>query len=338
MCHIYLNRLNTYNLSGDNSMKKAILPLAIASLFSAAAFADVVVYGKGNVSFQNADEGDNSQLEVVSNASRIGIKGGEEISSSLKAIYQFEYQTEVDDGSGSSGTFAQRNIYVGLQGSAGTIMGGKFDTPTKVAQEKIDLFNDLEGDLGYLVAGETRASNIVQYVTPASWGAIAVNVATVAAETATGDDGVSVSFTYTTPELYLALATESNATAQDMDITRLVGRYTAGALQLGAMFEQSSFADMDADAWLVSAKINANDKLAFKAQYGDTGLDVKVGTGVNAVVVDGTKGQLSLGVDYYLSKNTTVYGYYTQETADNESVNAVEMDDNWLGMGLELKF
>jgi len=313
-------------------MKKALLPLALASLFPLSAMADVVVYGKGNVSFQNANEADESQLELVSNASRIGLKGSEEISSGLKAIYQFEYQTEVDDGSGSSGTFGQRNIYVGLQGSAGTIMGGKFDTPTKTAQEKIDLFNDLEGDLSYLVLGETRASNIVQYVTPAM-GGLAANVALVTAEAGeNADDGVSASITYTGSSFYLALASETDVSAQELDVTRLVGRFNLGSVQLGAMYEQASIADLDSDAWLVSAKLSATEKLAYKVQYGNAGLEVVA----QNVVVDVDRNQLSVGFDYALTKNTTLFGYYTAESADVESTEVA--DDNWVGLGLDLKF
>lgn len=319
-------------------MKKTLLALAIASLLPAAAFAEVTVYGKANVSVQNADEADESNLELVSNASRIGVKGGEDINSGLKAIYQFEYQTEVDDGAGgaSNQTFTQRNIFVGLQGTGGTIIGGNFDTPVKVAQEKVDLFNDLEGDIAYLVDGETRAKNILQYTTPMSWGAFAVNVAGVAAENNNLDDGVSTSFTYTTPALYLALAAEQDVSAQAMDVVRVVGRYTFSAVQLGALYERSSVdvgtEDLDSDAWLISAKYNANDKIALKAQYGDAGMDVIN----NAVIADAGGESLSLGVDYLLSKNTTLFGYYTQETADIESTEVA--DDKWIGVGMDFKF
>ena len=323
-------------------MKKSLLALLIASVIPAAAFADVVVYGKANVSVQNADEAEESKLELVSNASRIGVKGSEEINSGLKAIYQFEYQTEVDDGAGGSSnqTFTQRNIYVGLQGSGGTIIGGHFDTPVKTAQEKVDLFNDLEGDINYLVDGETRSKNIVQYTTPASWGAFAINIAGVAAENNAADDGVSASVTYTTPAFYVALAAEQDVSAQTMDILRLVGRYTVGSVQLGALFEQSSVSasvagtavDLDSDAWLLSAKYNATDKFALKAQYGDAGMDVTAG----GLVVDAGGDSLSLGADYLLSKNTTLFGYYTQETAEVDSDEVV--DDNWIGVGIDLKF
>lgn len=319
-------------------MKKSLLALVIASTLPMAAMADVVVYGKANVSLQNADEADESQIELVSNASRIGVKGDEEIYSGLKAIYQFEYQTEMDDGNTSSNqTFSQRNIYVGLQGNFGTVIGGLFDTPTKTAQEKIDLFNDLEGDIAYLVDGETRAKNIVQYTTPTFADAFAVNVAFVAAEAGEeADDGIASSLTYTTTNLYAAIAFEQDVTGQGLDIARLVGRYTMGQLQLGALFEQSSFdeanEEYDADAWLVSAKYNATDKVALKVQYGDAAIDVTE-EGIDAEL-DGES--LSLGVDYLLSKNAMVFAYYTEETADEDSVEL--MDDSWLGVGMELKF
>lgn len=310
-------------------MKKTVLALAIASLFPLAAMAEVTVYGKANVSLQNADEADESTIELVSNASRIGLKGGEAISDSLKVIYQFEYQTEVDDGATSSGqTFGQRNIYVGLQGTGGTVIAGNFDTPTKTSQEKIDLFNDLEGDINFTVLGDTRAKNIVQYTTPASLGAFAANVAYVSVENPDLDDGISASFTYTASAFYAAVAFEQDVTAQGLDLLRLVGRYTFAQFQLGALYEQGSTDDVDTDGWIVSAKYSATDALAFKVQYGDGAMDDDVS--------EVTSDSLSLGVDYVLSKNTTLFGYYTQEKADEDSDEL--KDDNWFGVGIDFKF
>lgn len=318
-------------------MKKALLPLVIAAAaLPLSALAEVTVYGKANVSLQNADEAEESAIELVSNASRIGLKGSEEINSSLKAIYQFEYQTEVDDGNNGGQTFGQRNIYVGLQGTGGTIMGGKFDTPVKVLQEKVDLFNDLEGDIAFLLDGETRANNIVQYTTPLFADAFAINVAHVSSETPDVDDGKSVSLTYTTPAFYLGAATEQDVTAVGLDVSRIAARVTFGAVQLGVLYENSEAEDVDyeADGWLVSAKLNATDNLAFKAQYGDAGVDSFDEDLLAIIESEGM--QLNLGVDYLLSKNTTVFAYYTQESVDVESTEVA--DDKWLGVGLELKF
>ena len=323
-------------------MKKTLLALVIASVLPAAAFADVTVYGKANVSLQSTDEvplsnangnqADGSKVELLSNASRIGVKGGEEVNSMLKVIYQFEYQTEVDDGSGSNGqTFAQRNIYLGLQGVAGTIMGGHFDTPTKVAQEKVDLFNDLEGDITSIFKGEIRASNIVQYVTPTFGGGFSGSVAYVTEEN-NGSTGTSASFGYNSPVFYVGVAADTDVEAEGVDLIRLVGRLTLGAFQFGLLGEsyENETTGADEDGVLGSAMWNITDKWALKAQYGDS--DVRWIDGETA----------SLGLDYKMTKNATLYGYYTM--VENGMPDAVEptvdsyRDDDYFGIGLDYKF
>ncbi len=329
-------------------MKKTLLAVTLASLFPLAAMADVVVYGKANVSLQSTDEAnyssangnqaDGSKVELLSNASRIGVKGGEEVNSKLKVIYQFEYQTEVDDGTNGSQTFGQRNIYLGLQGVAGTIMGGHFDTPTKVAQEKIDLFNDLEGDITNIFKGENRVSNIVQYVTP-TFGGFAIAAAYTSEEndgtfkqSGTPTNGASVSFSYTSPVFYGAIATDQDVEADGISLVRAVARLTLGPVQLGALAEQyeNDNTGYDEDGALVSILWNLTDKWAVKGQFGDS--DVRW--------IDGEAA--SVGVDYKMTKNATLYGYFT--SVENGMNDAAEptvdtyRDDTYGGVGVDFKF
>lgn len=328
-------------------MKKTLLALVMTSLLPAVAQADVVVYGKANVSVQSTDEqdlssangnqADGSKVELLSNASRIGVKGGESVNSSLKIIYQFEYQTEVDDGTNGSQTIAQRNIYLGLQGTGGTLMGGHFDTPTKVAQEKVDLFNDLEGDITAIFKGEIRASNIVQYVTPTFGGGFAGTVAYVTEENdgttkKTGETGagVSASFGYTSSAFYVGVAMDQDVEAEGVDLVRLVGRYTVGAFQFGLLGENYDNGVIDESGALASAMWNINDKWAVKTQYGDS--DVRW--------IDGEA--LSIGADYKMTKSATVYGYLT--SVENGEANAAAptvdkyRDDTYAGVGMDYKF
>jgi len=332
-------------------MKKSLLALVIASVLPAAAFADVTVYGKANVSIQSTDEAslssangnqaDGSKVELQSNASRIGVKGGEEVNSQLKVIYQFEYQTEVDDGTNGSQTFGQRNIYLGLQGVAGTIMGGHFDTPTKVLQEKVDLFNDLEGDITHIFKGEIRASNIVQYVTPTFGGGFSGSVAYITEENdgvskqnnpagVSTSNGVSASFGYTSPMFYAGVAMDQDVEADGVDLIRLVGRLTVGAFQFGLLGEsyENDNTGADEDGALVSAMWNVTDKWAAKLQYGDS--DVRWVDGKSA----------SIGVDYKMTKSATLYGYYTAVENGMPDLVAVDSyrDDNYAGVGLDYKF
>ena len=67
-------------------MNKVLLPLVLATALPLSALADVTVYGKANVSLQSTDEGGDAITEVVSNASRLGVKGSEDLR------YQVRYQ------------------------------------------------------------------------------------------------------------------------------------------------------------------------------------------------------------------------------------------------------
>jgi predicted porin len=372
-------------------MKKALLPLLFPAVLSMSVFADVVVYGKANVSWQAVDKKEfpaqkigGSYAELVSNASRIGLKGSEVINDDLKAIYQFEYEAKADDGtlgnacSATSTTtapakttttckvdgspFSQRNIYVGLQSNMGTVTAGLFDTPLKVAQEKVDLFNDLAGDLKAVLQGEVRAKNIVQYSSPA-YKNFTGNIAYVNSEHQAdfSTEGFSASAVYTTKPIYLAVAIDHNAknasdktTPQylgervDTDILRLVGRFTLGQFVLGAMYqtydngiEQDSKilrveddSSRDTDGYLLSAQYNINDVWALKVQHGESDMIWEAGK------------TTSLGVDYKLSKAAKVFAYYTLNEDANLPSNQVtqvidltkQKDENYLGIGIELNF
>lgn len=331
-------------------MKKALLPLMIASLLPAAAFADVTVYGKANVALQATDKNVGGEYtEVVSHASRIGLKGSESVNDDLKVIYQFEYQTKVDDGSNSGQTFSQRNIYVGLKGSGGTAMIGMFDTPLKVSQEKVDLFNDYIGDLQAVLHGETRAKNIIQYSTPA-FSDITVNVAYVSTEQdkdaatvanpslANAENGYSASIAYSTKAIYLALAADSNVVkantvaatatpipATDTDILRAVGRFNIGPVVLGALWENYDNGTIDEDGYLVSAQWNVSDNWALKVQNASSDM-IQLGAE-----------QTSIGADYKLSKAAKLFGFYTLIEDDRATV-ASRADDKYLALGIELNF
>ena len=322
-------------------MKKTLLAVTLASLFPLAAVADVVAYGKLNVSVQNADEAalDDSRLEVVSNFSRIGIKGSEEVNSRLKVIYQLEYQTEVDDGRGAGNqSIASRNQFLGLQGSAGTLIAGHFDTPTKVLQEKVDAFNDLEGDLGQIFRGEIRASNVVQYSTPSFGGGFAASVAYVGEENdgtfsrpgTEPTDGVSASFTYTSSAFYAGVSVDQDIEAEGAQLIRAVARLTLGSVQLGVLAEQFEVDDTDIDETgaMVSAIWNLTDKWALKGQYGSS--DVKF-VGVESE-------SASIGLDYKLTKNATLYSYATKVENDFDATDGSYRDDTYVGAGVDFKF
>jgi predicted porin len=337
----YLARLRPQHLIfWGLDMNKVLLSSAIASTlcFASQGFAagpiDGTVYGKVNASMVSADDGSSDQWKLNSNASRVGVKGKTKISDGLYAIYKAEFEMCIDDGDCKGQTFSQRNIMAGLKGDFGTIWAGKHDSPTKLAQNKIDLFNDLEGDIKNTFAGENRVSNIVAYTTPNRNG-FSATLAMIPAEGADFDqdgqddtgltDGISYSVSYAKDNLYLAVAGDQDVDKQDL--LRLVAQYKMDALKLGFMYQQNedNLNSKDESGYFISAAYKI-DKTTLKAQYGLIEDDI-----------DGDEEQtLSLGADYKMAKNTKVFVFYTDNT-DSE-VGSADDEDTSFGVGMEHKF
>jgi predicted porin len=307
-------------------MKKTILSLAIATALPAFAYAEKVevelpeFYGKINVSVQNTQEGDSSISELVSNASRLGVKGKIDLKHDLQGVYKAEYETQVDDGDKGGQTFAQRNVYAGVKGGFGQVIVGMFDTPLKKAQKKIDLFNDLEGDIkSSITNSDNRKANSVQYNTPSISGLVAT-VAHIASEDETVNDGTSSSLTYSRNAFYAAVAYDTDVEKNDIDVTRLVGQYSIADITLGGLWETQQQDGDNKDGWVYSAAYKLTSDIKLKAQYGESD-----------IVKDDAK-TYSLGVDYTLAEGAKAYAFATDEEFGDDS------SKEYYGIGLEYKF
>jgi predicted porin len=322
-------------------MNKLMLSAAIASTmgFASQGFAagpiDGTIYGKVNISAVNADNGADDTWKLNSNASRLGVKGKTEIADGLYAVYKAEFEMCVDDGDCKGQTFTQRNIMGGIRGSFGTVWAGKHDSPTKLAQNKIDLFNDLEGDIKNTFEGENRVSNIVAYTSPKING-FSTTVAMIPGEGADVDgdgqddtgltDGISYSLSYSMDNLYIAVAGDQDVDSQDL--LRIVAQYKMDALKLGVMYQQNedNLGTKDESGFFLSAAYKLDKKTTLKAQYGSIEDDA-----------DGDEEEtLSLGADYKLAKGTKLYVFYTDNT--DSSVGEADKEDTAFGLGMEHKF
>ena len=177
-------------------MNKKVIAVAIATAFAASgAYADATLYGKmhGSVDMIDAQTAEEDNWQVNSRASRIGVKGSEDLGDGLKAIYQLELGFNLDgqgqgqDGASSNGVFGSktRNTFVGFAGDWGTGFIGRHDTPAKVAfygagvenlgDSAIDLntgnnlnrkvtSNSSASPIG--VISEYRANDVIAYVSP----------------------------------------------------------------------------------------------------------------------------------------------------------------------------
>ena len=318
-------------------MKGILLILALC--FTSFSFAEGPiggkVYGKANLSLVDQDIGDTSGWNLNSNASRLGIKGESKISEELAVVYQVEYEVCIDSGDCKGQTFKQRNTFLGLKGNFGMVSAGKHDTPTKLAAKKVDLFNDLEGDIKNAFEGENRVSNVVAYTSPKMNG-FSATLAMIPAEGEDVDqdgqddtglkDGLSYSINYTKDNLYLAIAGDQDIDEQDL--VRMIAQYQIDALTLGFLYQQNqdNLGAKDESGYFFSAAYSLNPDITLKAQYGEIEDDI-----------DGDKEQtLSLGADYKLSKNTKTFIFYTDNT-DSE-VGLSEDAFTAFGIGMEHKF
>jgi len=253
-------------------MKKLLLAAVVATMGMSAAQAAPTLYGKVNVSVDSYDDGKDDKTEVNSNASRIGVKGEEKLTDQLAAIYQAEWEIDVD---GGDDVFKKRNIFAGLKWeNLGTLKAGIMDTPFKDAAGGYrDVFNDYaHADIKEMMYGEERVENVIHIETDAKlMGGVVFALQAQQGESTTETtkytdgardsigDGISTSISYANKDLGFegviagnfksvgdfAAVGISNAPA---DAIRVGGSFDLGkigatGLYLGAMWQTAEISD-----------------------------------------------------------------------------------------------
>lgn len=260
-------------------MKKLLLATAITALSLSAAHAAPKVYGKLFLSTDyvtNKDyttvkgqKEDASTWKLNSNASRFGLKGEDELTPTLSAVYQLEFGvgadedqsvttsatlngTKVDTKSTNIEKLTARNRFIGLKSTElGTIKVGRFDTAVKESQNKVDVFNDFVGeelDMKKVLTGEKRANNVIGYESPEIEGLpVVVNAQILLDETTSttsvqnnSKNGASLSIAFKQAGIYAAVAADQkvgnafayNSTSVPVDTIRLVGQFDLGELNV----------------------------------------------------------------------------------------------------------
>ena len=336
-------------------MKKIALASAIALASITAAHAAPTVYGKvlltgeyTDVDDKTAANKDTSTTKLVSNYSRIGFKGEDDLTDTTKLVYQLEYGIDVDADTNGKGQFYSRNTFIGLaHNTMGTLIAGRHDTPFKLAKGGVDVFNDYDNvGLGKLMVGENRVNNVIAYKSPTLVG---VPVTFMAAAVLSEEDkdadvantdideganGYSASLAYDQNGVYLAAGYDNNIQISKTDSAwRLAGSVDMGkmnmvpGLTLGALYQETDVADKPEDekSWLVSGKYKIGaTPWAVKAQYIDTSN--------RSGEKDRDATEVALGAEYTINKATKGHLYAAQIDTDNDS------DKTIVGGGLEYKF
>jgi len=307
------------------------------SITSATLVNSVNVYGRADLSFQSSDNGHGRFTEIKSNASRIGLKGGLKINNDLTVVYKAEFEVDID---GDGDVWKARNQYIGLKGGFGEVLLGKNDSILKQSQGKVDLFNDLNGDIKVLWKGENRLSDTLTYKSP-KFSGFQVGATYQAEEkpveefdangNATGnyiegDDAFSVAVFYGDKKLkksnvFASVAMDSEVKGYDVIRATVQGKFEDLTLGLILHNQEKVATGEEVDGIMVSAKYKVGAKTTLKGQYQLA--DHKDG--------DDRSG-ISAGVDYKLAKGTKLYAYYT--SFDMDSGN----DEDYLAAGIQYKF
>lgn len=316
------------------------------------------VYGKVIVAVENIDQETNTEdfWQVASYDSRFGVKGKFDTDvEGLEAVYNLEWAVDVSDQvNTSSNHITARNQFIGLKGGFGEFIAGRNDTPFKRAQGKVDLFNDRDADIKFLMAsGEVRANDVFQYTSPKLGDAFAVSIMgipgeeTVAPPAPPGTDlqngladATSVSVTYSNDNLYLAVALDSDVAGPDTDGTRIVGQWTAGNFGVGALFQTSDFSSVVQAA---NPLADADDEeVTFFSAYYDlndtTRLKLQTGTVDNYASVAGAEGDATaFGVDFALGKKA-VLGLLVASRNGGDGLLSDDLSRDTIGANLEISF
>lgn len=161
-------------------MKKVLIALAVLGAMSDAAMAQssVNVYGIVDVGVVHENNGTSSVTRVDSGntyGSRLGFRGTEDLGGGMSALFNLETGMNLDTGTGQGPLF-NRQSFVGLKGSAGTVTLGRQYTPLFRAQLAYDpFFTGSAGNAGRMMSNGggpngARTDNSVYYVTPTVGG------------------------------------------------------------------------------------------------------------------------------------------------------------------------
>lgn len=330
------------------------LSISVALLLPLSAQAAPKVYGQLNISaesyqkdFQNPATADEDYTRLQSNSSRFGVRGEDELTATLSAVYGIEWGIS---GDGEGTDLTQRNRFVGIKHKdLGTVKAGKFDTYLKTAQGKTDLFNDFIGDIQSTIAGEDRVNNAIGYESP-SFKGLQFNVLSQTQDVANkATNGTSLSVVYDNKDigLYTALGLNKSivgrsalfGTAREGEGIRFAVGYTVSALNVNAIYSTNENVNGNdgEKAYLLGAAYKLGD-VVLKAQYSTAEADDEA-----KVAVGGSteKSSFSLGADYNITSKTRAFVWYTTlEDVKKDAVVPVanDVEETALALGVEHKF
>jgi len=348
-------------------MKKSLIALAALAATSAFAQSSVQVVGTFDpsiVSQKNTYGNGNSvtQSFIRNNSqgtSQITFKGTEDLGSGLKAsfLYENDFDTRFDArgaGAGAGTTTYSGGVgqgstnfgsgggeqFLSLSGGFGALAVGAQNTPTLYAQAQNPFGTKIGGGFALLNSGKVRNNNSVVYTSPNVSGFTASYAyafkttadANPAAAIGAVADISDVGLTYANGPLavmftsYKVAAVGTTLAKTDNNFT---ATYMLGTAKLGvANFTQKQTGAVDKVGQQVFATVPLTGTWDLRASYGS--VNDKTAADKNSKIS-------AIGVKNTLSKTTSIYARYVQQTNDNAALTAAKKTTSTL-VGMQTNF
>ncbi|GHB59002.1 porin [Psychrosphaera saromensis] len=312
---------------------KTSLFAALTSLLiipKAALAEDYDVYGKVEVQIADTDTGEMRYAaegtQIDAPFSRIGIKGERKLNEYFTAVFKYEVQVKGFESDDTTQPFSARNTYLGLKGAFGEVVVGRNDSRFKYSEGKLDNFNETQGDIAQIIAGQDRFGDTITYSSN-YWNNAQFSVTYAPKDDATAEEaGFAATFIYGDRGLkktpyYVSLSHVDSL--NDVIASRIVAVYKFEQLKLGALYQHSESVDgtKSGDGYVLSASY-AIDKWVPKVQLATDDSTIRQASEAT---------QLSAGVDYLFDKQTSAYFLYTDLDLDAAA-------DSSVALGLKYNF
>lgn len=291
----------------------AALSLAAVSTTSALAQSSVTIYGRANVSAERQDNNGIKTSVLQNNASRLGLRGTEDLGGGLKAGFQLEHGFNIDTGTQSQAGFWARQSEVNLSGGFGMIRLGNFFSEAYYATaDYISMHNhDTGTSSDALYAYLTRNTNKIAYRTPELAKGLTLEAAVMAGEGGGRNRQWEAAANYQLGSLHLGAGYEKSGDANQFAVSAL---YTFGAFIVGGLVQR------DEDGFGPGLGKRTHGRVSLAYIFGPNELHLNVGkAGDYSRVSDSDATQGTIGYNYNLSKRTKVYGFYTKINASRNT-------------------
>jgi len=320
------SKLHCFTNTGVEVKNKILL--LILSLTTLSLSSDPKFYGKLWISVESQDTLDGIEIDIVSNASRLGLEGSMDFGEDLEVVYQIEYEVDPIDGAADESkgrTFKQRNSFIGLKGSYGVLFLGTHDTALKQSQSKIDLFNDLAGDIKNILQGENRMGDFIGYTTATFAGGLSISLNTIkdteGLVNKSISDSTSMALNYKAKSLYASIAVDSEV--KGYDSTRVAFQIPHKKNTLGLIYQETKNINtgVEEDGYVLSFSRKIGDSGTFNVQTAKS--DMRIGSGK----------QNSIGYNHKLTSKAEFFFFYTDLSGEKAS-----KEKEIVAIGFEYKF